>query len=75
MSLNLQYIDDGERKSGKVQQLLSDNTNKPTVLVIDDNNDIRQYEHTLLQDDYMVLEAADGKAEVWMLPRRKFPTW
>ena len=58
---NLQNIDDGERKSGKVQQLLSDNTNKPTVLVIDDNNDIRQYEHTLLQDDYIVLEAADGK--------------
>ena len=58
---DLQYIDDGERKSGKVQQLLSDNTNKPTVLVIDDNNDIRQYEHTLLQDDYIVLEAADGK--------------
>lgn len=58
---SLQYIDDGERKSGKVQQLLSDNTNKPTVLVIDDNNDIRQYEHTLLQDDYIVLEAADGK--------------
>ena len=58
---NLQYIDDGERKSGKVQQVLSEHANKPTVLVIDDNNDIRQYEHTLLQDDYIVLEAADGK--------------
>ena len=58
---NLQYIDDGERKSGKVQQLLSEHANKPTILVIDDNNDIRQYEHTLLQDDYIVLEAADGK--------------
>lgn len=57
----LQYINDGERKSGKVQQLLSEHANKPTVLVIDDNNDIRQYEHTLLQDDYIVLEAADGK--------------
>ena len=57
----LQYIDDGERKSGKVQQLLSEHVNKPTILVIDDNNDIRQYEHTLLQDDYIVLEAADGK--------------
>ena len=57
----LQYIDDGERKCGKVQQLISENTNKPTVLVIDDNNDIRQYEHTLLQDSYIVLEAADGK--------------
>ena len=57
----LQYIDDGERKSGKVQQLLSEHANKPTILVIDDNNDIRQYEHTLLQYDYIVLEAADGK--------------
>ncbi len=57
----LQYIDDGERKSGKVQQLLSEHVNKPTILVIDDNNDIRQYEHTLLRDDYIVLEAADGK--------------
>lgn len=57
----LQYIDDGERKSGKVQQLVSETTNKPTILVIDDNNDIRQYEHTLLQDEYIVLEAVDGK--------------
>ena len=57
----LQYVDDGERKCGKVQQLVSENTNKPTILVIDDNNDIRQYEHTLLQDSYIVLEAADGK--------------
>ena len=57
----LQYIDDGVRKCGKVQQLVSENTNKPTVLVIDDNNDIRQYEHTLLQDDYIVIEAVDGK--------------
>ena len=58
---DLQYIDDGERKSGKVQQLVSENTNRPTILVIDDNNDIRQYEHTLLQDDYIVMEAVDGK--------------
>ena len=57
----LQYVDDGVRKCGKVQQLVSENTNKPTVLIIDDNNDIRQYEHTLLQDDYIVMEAVDGK--------------
>ena len=57
----LQYIDDGDRSRGKVQQLVSENTNRPTVLVIDDNTDIRQYERTLLQDEYIVLEAADGK--------------
>ncbi|MCF2610802.1 substrate-binding domain-containing protein [Prevotella copri] len=57
----LPYIDDGDRSRGKVQQLVSENTNRPTVLVIDDNTDIRQYERTLLQDEYIVLEAADGK--------------
>ena len=57
----LQYIDDGDRSRGKVQQLVNENTNRPTVLVIDDNTDIRQYERTLLQDEYIVLEAADGK--------------
>lgn len=57
----LQYIDDGDRSRGKVQQLVSENINRPTVLVIDDNTDIRQYERTLLQDEYIVLEAADGK--------------
>ena len=57
----LQYIDDGDRSRGKVQLLVSENTNRPTVLVVDDNTDIRQYERTLLQDEYIVLEAADGK--------------
>ena len=57
----LQYVDDGDRSRGKVQQLVNENTNRPTVLVIDDNTDIRQYERTLLQDEYIVLEAADGK--------------
>ena len=57
----LQYIDDGNRSRGKVQLLVSENTNRPTVLVVDDNTDIRQYERTLLQDEYIVLEAADGK--------------
>lgn len=57
----LQYIDDGDRSRGKIQRLVSENTNRPTVLVIDDNTDIRQYERTLLQDEYIVLEAADGK--------------
>ena len=57
----LQYIDDVDKKSGKLQQVVDEHTNKPTLLIIDDNNDIRQYERTLLQDDYIVLEASDGK--------------
>ncbi len=57
----LQYIDDGERHGGKLQQIISEHGEKPTILIIDDNNDIRQYERTLLQDDYFVLEASDGR--------------
>ena len=57
----LQYIDDGDKKCGKLQQLVDEHTNKPTLLIIDDNTDIRQYERTLLQDNYIVLEASDGK--------------
>ena len=57
----LQYIDDGDKNSGKLQQVVDEHINKPTLLIIDDNNDIRQYERTLLQDDYIVLEASDGK--------------
>ena len=35
-------------------------SSKPSVLVIDDNADIRSYVHTLLHTDYTVIEAADG---------------
>ena len=59
---DLQYIDDGDtRRSGKLQQVINSDSNKPTLLIIDDNNDIRQYERTLLQDAYFILEASDGK--------------
>ena len=58
----LQYIDDCETgHRGNMQQLVEGQTSKPTLLIIDDNNDIRQYERTLLQDTYFVIEAADGK--------------
>ena len=58
---DLQYIDDGNKQSGKLQKLLDEQGNKPSLLVIDDNNDIRQYLRTLLQDDFYVFEASDGK--------------
>ena len=35
-------------------------SSKPSVLIIDDNADIRSYVHGLLHFDYTVIEAADG---------------
>ena len=35
-------------------------SSKPSVLIIDDNADIRLYVHGLLHADYAVIEAADG---------------
>lgn len=35
-------------------------SSKPSILIIDDNEDIRSYVHGLLQSDYTVIEAADG---------------
>ena len=35
-------------------------SSKPSVLVIDDNADIRSYVYSLLHTDYTVIEAADG---------------
>ncbi len=57
----LQYAGDADKNSGKLQQVVDEQSNKPTLLIIDDNSDIRQYERTILQDDYIVLEASDGK--------------
>lgn len=39
----------------------SDDDNRPSVLVIDDNEDIRTYIKLLLGNDYVVLEANDGQ--------------
>lgn len=69
---SLQYIDDGERHGGKLQQIISEHGEKPTILIIDDNNDIRQYERTLLQDCYFVLEASDGR-EGLEIARKEVP--
>ena len=69
---SLQYIDDGERHGGKLQQIISEHDEKPTILIIDDNNDIRQYERTLLQDYYFVLEASDGR-EGLEIARKEVP--
>lgn len=68
----LPYIDDGNKREGKLQQLIGEHTDKPTLLIIDDNTDIRQYERTILQTDYFVMEASDGQ-EGLEVARREVP--
>ncbi len=69
---DLQYVSDAKLQEGKLQQVLADDTDKPTVLVVDDNNDIRRYERTLLESKYFVLEARDGK-EGLEIAKREIP--
>lgn len=37
------------------------NENKDTILIIDDNHDVREYIRMLLHDKYNIIEASDGK--------------
>jgi signal transduction histidine kinase/ABC-type sugar transport system substrate-binding protein/CheY-like chemotaxis protein len=46
-------------KKEQVTTALEDNA--PTVMIIDDNDDLREYIKSLLRDHYHVLEASDGK--------------
>lgn len=43
-----------------------------TVLIVDDNNDMRRFLRTLLLDQYYVLEASDGQSG-WKLARESVP--
>ena len=49
-----------ESNSYATQRIINDN-GKPTLLIIDDNNDIREYIKEIFNDGYTVFEAADGK--------------
>lgn len=45
-------------------EMLSDSNNEgfPTVLIVDDNDDMRRYLRTLLTEKYYVIEASDGES-------------
>ena len=56
-----QYINGPSAEESRAERVVSaDNDNLPVVLIIDDNNDMRSYIHTVLQGRYRVIEAADG---------------
>lgn len=50
----------------------AEETEKPEILVIDDNNDVRAYLRSVLKDQYHVSEAVDGRSGL-VLARRVVP--
>ncbi len=59
----------------KVVNLIANDEKKPsrheTILVVDDNPDMRSYIRTLLQTNYKIIEAGDGTEALEILRRRK----
>ena len=49
------------KESVRPEKQIPDNSSLPTVLVVDDNADMRRYIRTLLTDKYYVTEAVDGE--------------
>ena len=57
--------EDAGVKHSLVQKMIGDD-NKPTLLIADDNREIRDYMKALLSDDYVIIEAADGNEALKM---------
>lgn len=52
---------DAEARDARVEMLVNENKKGfPTILIVDDNADMRCYLRTLLADKYYVIEASDG---------------
>ncbi|MCR5077132.1 MAG: substrate-binding domain-containing protein [Prevotella sp.] len=61
------------RRDNVCRQLMDNNDGERTsVLVVDDNNDIREYLRLILQADYQVILASDGK-QALQLARENIP--
>ncbi len=58
-----EYIDTSVNKSQNADDVVASQQTeeKPEVLVIDDNSDMREYLRSILKDRYHVIEAADGQ--------------
>ena len=61
--LFIEFLNDNNKNTQNelnVNKIISHHEEQPTLLVIDDNEDIRNYIRTILSDSYTVLEAANG---------------
>lgn len=56
-SLSRVKVDDGDYSSQKEA-----NNSNPTILVVEDSSDVREYIVSLLQNDYKIIEAEDAEA-------------
>ena len=55
-------VDTEAEKAARITDAEDFDNGKPLILIIDDNSGMRQYLHSILQDKYNVIEAADGKS-------------
>lgn len=52
---------DADAMDARVEMLVNENKKRfPTILIVDDNADMRRYLRTLLADKYYVIDASDG---------------
>ncbi len=74
-ALALKHMQDESLKAGPAKAAdpaAPDEDSLPSVLVVDDNDDMRQFIRTLLADKYYVMEAADGASGL-QLAREAIP--
>lgn len=56
-----------ESGSQRKNSTRSDDTDLPTILIVEDNVEMRNYEHSQLEDDYNVLTASNGEEALKVL--------
>ena len=57
----------GETASQRKNSTKSDGTDLPTILIVEDNVEMQNYEHSQLEDDYNVLTASNGEEALEVL--------
>lgn len=62
--LALQYTNSNDRQENAKDQMVfpEDENDKPTILVVDDNHEMRKYLKSVMTPYYQVVEASDGKS-------------